>query len=196
LLAPLPRAVLHARVIATLDVRILSVVAIAAAMVALVQTVRLWWRGAAAGWRLRTRAERAAEGERDAEPLVVARGYTIVARQVTRRWRVAIDEHAVDVTLRADLVVERGGRFFVADVKTGAMATRIENVATRRQLLEYRCAFDVDGVLLVDADRGSVHEIGFALPAEAAPRAPSAAWVPLVLGFVVGAAAAWALFGR
>jgi len=46
-------------------------------------------------------------------------------------------------------------------VKTGAHAPRIETSATRRQILEYRVAFDVDGVVLVDAEAGSVHEITF-----------------------------------
>jgi hypothetical protein len=162
LLPSAPRAVLDARVIEALDsTRVLALLAIAAAFFALVQTVRIWWRGAAASWRLRARAERAAEGERDAGCLLDAHGYTVVARQVTRRWHVMMDERAIEVTLRADVVCERDGRRFVADVKTGAVATRIESAATRRQLLEYRCAFDVDGVLLVDADRGSVHEIVF-----------------------------------
>ena len=33
----------------------------------------------------------------------------------------------------------------VAEVKTGRLAPRIDTPATRRQLLEYRLAFDVDG---------------------------------------------------
>ena len=35
------------------------------------------------------------------------------------------------------------------------------NRDTRRQLLEYACAFQVDGALLVDGARARVHEIVF-----------------------------------
>jgi hypothetical protein len=49
----------------------------------------------------------------------------------------------------------------VVEVKTGALAPKIETSATRRQMLEYRVAFDVDGVLLVDAESGTVHEVTF-----------------------------------
>jgi hypothetical protein len=61
-------------------------------------------------------------------------------------------------------VVAGGGLRYVAEVKTGAFAPRLETAATRRQLLEYRIAFDVDGVLLVDADAERVRLVEFPLP--------------------------------
>ena len=62
---------------------------------------------------------------------------------------------------RADYLATRDGSRYVVEVKTGAQAPRIETSATRRQILEYRIAFDVDGVVLVDAEAGSVHEMTF-----------------------------------
>jgi hypothetical protein len=69
--------------------------------------------------------------------------------------------------------------------------------ATRRQLLEYRCAFGVDGVLLVDAEARRVHVIDFALPA-APTRAASlrAILVALVAGLLIGAALALLMMQR
>jgi hypothetical protein len=58
--------------------------------------------------------------------------------------------------------VTRGGRRFVAEVKTGAQAPSLATAATRRQLLEYRQVFAVDGVLLVDVEAGRVAEVLFA----------------------------------
>ena len=132
----------------------------------LVQSFRLWWRGASARFAARARVERGLAGERRAEVLVHARGYEIVARQARARWRLHVDGREVSGELRADLLVERAsdGARFVAEVKTGALAPRIDSAATRRQLLEYLLAFDVEGVLLVDADRSEVHQIVFALP--------------------------------
>jgi hypothetical protein len=45
----------------------------------------------------------------------------------------------------------------------------LSSAATRRQLLEYRLAFDVDGVLLVDVETGEVSEVEFNLPTEIRP---------------------------
>jgi hypothetical protein len=42
--------------------------------------------------------------------------------------------------------------------------------ATRRQLLEYRAAFNVDGILLVDADRETVAQVEFDLFSREAPQ--------------------------
>ena len=111
-----------------------------------------------------------------------------------------MDGAATRVDLRADYLVAKGGRTFVAEVKTGRVAPRIESPATRRQLLEYRFAFDVDGVLLVDVDAESVREIAFALPASApgarrlsAVRAIVLVALVLAVGAALGAAAAMAL---
>jgi hypothetical protein len=71
-------------------------------------------------------------------------------------------DHAVE--LRADLIVEKGGARFVAEAKTGAAAPRLTTAATRRQLLEYLIAYQVDGVLLVDAEAEEIHCVEFPLP--------------------------------
>ncbi len=99
-------------------------------------------------------------------------GYTIVGRQVAVSYGVQIDGEPVSVGLRADYLVAHGPRRYVAEVKTGRLAPRIDTPATRRQLLEYRVAFDVDGVLLVDAESRRVRSVVFPLPAGAAAASP------------------------
>jgi hypothetical protein len=76
----------------------------------------------------------------------------------------------------------------VAEVKTGQDAPEIAAPATRRQLLEYRCAFGVDGVLLVDAEARKVHAVDFALPVVAASASLRAVLVALFAGALLGAA--------
>ena len=110
---------------------------------------------------LRTR--RAQRGERDAEGLLRRSGFHVVDRQVPQAWSMRVDGMTIDVQLRADLLVRRGDNLYVAEVKTGRSAPRIRNPATRRQLLEYRLAYDVDGVLLVDMESCTVREVEFAL---------------------------------
>lgn len=172
----------------------LFLVALAAAVaLAVVQTLRL----AMARWAPRRRLEVArvagAEGERRAEPLLVGMGYAVVGRQVATRYELAVDGEPCVVALRADYVVERDGRRYVAEVKTGRMAPRVESPATRRQLLEYRVAFDVDGVLLVDVDAGRVRSLEFPAPAVTAADAGATWLLWLALGGALGAGAtvAW-----
>jgi hypothetical protein len=162
------------------------VLAATGAGLAVVQTARLWWRGAQVRWRLADQAARATAGEALAEKLLARAGYTIEARQATQRWQVLVDGEATAVTLRADFVVTRKRRRWVAEVKTGNDAPDVAAPATRRQLLEYRCAFGVDGVLLVDAEARAIPELRFQLPATARPRPLWPLLVALAIGILLG----------
>src|SRR5581483_6398397 len=146
--------------------------AAAGAMVAHGQSARLGWREVAARRRLRARAARAQAGEARAEALLEQRGFVVVARQATEEWSVRRG---------------RGGRRFVVEVKTGREAPSLDSSATRRQLLEYGCAFAVDGVLLVNAEAETVEPVTFHLPA-ARPR--RSRWLlAFLVGLLLGAAA-------
>ncbi|MCB9663108.1 MAG: hypothetical protein H6732_03275 [Alphaproteobacteria bacterium] len=109
------------------------------------------------------RAGLARQAETEAERLLAARGFRVVDRQVTRTFDIDVDGAPVEVWCRADLVVSRRRRQYVAEVKSGHAGSDPTHPATRRQLLEYRLAFDVDGVLLVDMRRRAVVEVGFPL---------------------------------
>lgn len=128
-----------------------------AGLVLVVVLLRGWWRRA----RIHARSRRAYRGEREAAALLRARGYTIVQAQAAAEYPVTIDGATVVAGLRADYIVSKNGARFVAEVKTGEHAPSIETAATRRQLLEYEVAFGVDGVLLVDGERGRVHAVAF-----------------------------------
>jgi hypothetical protein len=111
--------------------------------------------------RLRLRAGRALEAEAWAARLLAEAGYAVVGSQVKRVYDLWVDGERMSIALRADYVVERRGLFFVAEVKSGQLAPSLETASTRRQLLEYRMAFAVDGVLLVDGEAGRVHAVVF-----------------------------------
>ncbi|MGE5182040.1 MAG: hypothetical protein ACM31C_08255 [Acidobacteriota bacterium] len=135
--------------------------ALAAAVVALL--VARWlrrWRGS---WRARVRAARAGRGEDAAADLLEAAGYRVLGRQVRVEWAPVVDGERCPLELRADYLVEKAGEQLIAEVKTGEEAPSIQAAATRRQLLEYRVAFAVDGVLLVCPERGAIHRIEFEL---------------------------------
>ncbi|MDQ3036888.1 MAG: hypothetical protein M3Y87_31130, partial [Myxococcota bacterium] len=136
--------------------------------------------------RSRRRALRAVRGEAHGERLLVAQGWIVEGRQVARTLRFTLDGAPIEARVRCDLVVRRGRRRCVAEIKTGALAPRIDHAPTRRQLLEYRLAFDVDGILLVDAEAGRVREVVF----PHAVRAPRAPWLAYALMALLGALAA------
>lgn len=118
-------------------------------------------RRALAGLRARRRGRRAVRGEIEAERLLVRAGFRVRERQVPLVFPIVCDGEELPIALRADILAERDGRRYVVEVKTGEAAPRLDTAATRRQLLEYLVAYRVHGVLLVDADRGAVHEVEF-----------------------------------
>ena len=121
-----------------------------------------------------------------AASLLERRGYRVVGRQVEGSYLLDVDGAKAEVRVRADYVVEAGDRRYVAEVKSGRLAPRLDTAATRRQLLEYRVAFDVDGVLLVDGEAGRVHAVAFPMPA-ARPRSSA---LSLTIALAIGAAIA------
>ena len=120
-------------------------------------------------WLARTRARRAnhrrqrraRQGEERAQRLLRRAGFRIDARQASETWWMLVDGRDVEVQVRADYLVSRFRRTYVAEVKTGELAPDPAYPPTRRQLLEYSLAFDVDGVLLVDVEAGEILEVGF-----------------------------------
>lgn len=146
----------------------------------------LWALAIAVGrWRVATarrrRFLRAREGEREAAGLLEAGGFAIEGAQVATHYDAIVDGDATRIELRADYVVTRRGRRYVAEVKTGRVAPRIETASTRRQLLEYRHAFDVDGVLLVDADARRIHLVELPPARSVVPRAfPFVGWAAVI----------------
>lgn len=129
------------------------------------QTVRLWVERRRPRWRLARHRRLGSQGEKLAERLLEGGGYRVEGRQVTSRYTLLVDGEPRKIILRADFVVRRGSRRFVAEAKAGELAGRLETAATRRQLVEYCLAFDVEGVLLVDTHRGRISLVQLQRPA-------------------------------
>jgi hypothetical protein len=126
---------------------------------------------------------RARKGERRAERLLEGLGYRVEARQASLVWHPEVDGEPYEIEVRADLIVSRAGRRYVAEVKTGAVAPDVRHAPTRRQLLEYQHAYRTDGVLLVAPETGTVREVLFP-----GARAGDRSLGPGFIGFVAGAA--------
>lgn len=155
------------------------------ALLALVQTLRLWRLRSEPARRIARHRRRGAAGEQSALEQLRAEGYRILAKHPRGRWTVWVDGRPVEVELCPDFHVEKGGRRYVADAKTGKSAT-IEHAGTRRQLLEYREAFDVDGVLLVGPKGVQRIELG-----KRDPHRQRRSWGVVALATLVAAVAWW-----
>lgn len=129
------------------------------------------------------RADCATRGETDGESLLQSAGYVIEARKPSLVWRLETNEGPVEFSLRPDWLVTRAGQRFVADAKTGELAPSLAHGPTRRQLLEYALAYETQGALLVDTERGRIVEVRFT--ARDSKRDPG--WTgPLVVGLLLG----------
>lgn len=164
--------------------------AIIATLILLLVAQNSWmWLGRLGRRRsARRRSRRAVRGEAEAKSMVERHGYKIVEEQAERTWTIHVDGEPLQINLRADLVLTRDGRRFVADVKTGKGAPRISTASTRRQLIEYAFAYPVDGVLLVDMENRTLHSVDFG-PVKHVVRRPIG---QLIAAFLIGAASALA----
>ncbi|MEZ4265583.1 MAG: hypothetical protein R3F39_04330 [Myxococcota bacterium] len=144
-----------------------SAAALVAVLVLLLLVLAL---GAAMGLALARRRVRGAvgrsralgaEGEITAESCLIEAGYAIVRRQASEVVAMLVDGDEQSALVRVDFLVSRAGRIYAAEAKGGAIAADPAYAPTRRQLLEYAVAFDVDGVLLVDAARGRILAVDF-----------------------------------
>lgn len=118
----------------------------------------------------RRRWQRAQAAEAAASKLLRRLGFDVLGAQVQGSYTLVVDGQPQLVPLRADYLVARNELRYVAEVKSGRLAPKLDHAATRRQLLEYRMAFEVDGVLLVDGEIGRVHEVVFPLHSHSGTR--------------------------
>ena len=88
-------------------------------------------------------------------------GYRIIDQQPVATVRVEVDGRSQSYQVRGDLLVRRKRRLYLAEIKGGAGVSSVAHRGTRRQLLEYACAFEVDGILLVDMHTGVVRSVTF-----------------------------------
>lgn len=107
----------------------------------------------------------ARRSEARARKLVERAGYRITAEHPRAIIHLAVDRAPVAYEVIADFLAEhagpRGGERVVVEVKHGEHGSSLGYADTRRQLLEYAVAFEVDAVLFVDMRRGRVQRVTF-----------------------------------
>lgn len=116
-------------------------------------------------YRLRLKLKRrffhAKEGEVSAESLLKQKGYDLTVTQKSAKLSMWVNGEKYSYLVRPDAFAEKEGKRYIVEIKTGSLAIDPKKSATRRQLLEYYHGFDVDGLLLIDAEQHEVHDIYF-----------------------------------
>lgn len=135
--------------------------AFALLLLLIVQSLRLLVLRSAAGRRIARHRRQGVGAELAAKKLLKGAGFRTIQEQVTGGYQMLVDGAGTSVHLRADFLVERYRKRYIAEVKSGFESSKVTTRATRRQLLEYCLAFDVQGILLVDMHRSQILEISF-----------------------------------
>lgn len=93
--------------------------------------------------------------DEQAAKLLREEGYRIQARAAVKYIDFAIEGKTQRQKVKADLVVRRGLKKYVAEVNAKE-AGSVRNADIRRRILEYQIAFAPSGIMTVDMDRERV----------------------------------------
>ena len=100
------------------------------------------------------------KGEINSIQLLKKKGYRVLDEQIRLNGYFFIDDALNKFELRPDLLVEKEGIQYIAEIKTGDVANPV-NRNTRRQLHEYSYYSGHDVVLLVDPIKKTIKKINF-----------------------------------
>ncbi len=100
------------------------------------------------------------KAEQKAIKLLKKNGYKIESFQTTAKGKLSQDDETINFFIRADLIVSKDKKKFIAEVKAGKAAS-IEDINTRRQLLEYSKVFNNKNLILIDTEKNKIKKIEF-----------------------------------
>ena len=104
--------------------------------------------------------KRGKKGERTSIKLLEKNGYKVLDEQIKLNGYFFIDDELNEFDLRPDLLVEKDGVQYIAEIKTGEVANP-SNRNTRRQLHEYSYYSNQDVILLVDPIKKTIKRLSF-----------------------------------
>lgn len=139
-------------------------------------------------WKINKRMKKAKKGEVKAVDLLEKYGYQVLDTQKEAFYTLEIDEKPYPAKVKADFIVKKGNKTYVAEVKTGQKVSSPRNLDTRRQLLEYYLVYRPHGIILVDMESSKLRHVKYRFNKEFASMAQQISWVAVIFisGVVIG----------
>jgi Holliday junction resolvase-like predicted endonuclease len=109
----------------------------------------------------RRRLKRGIQKEKEAYKVLKKLGYKIIGNNIKYSYPLQVNEDSINVNLEIDYLVEKKGKSYIIEVKSGESASKITNSSTRRQILEYSQFIKNDGIFLLDMEQEILQEIIF-----------------------------------
>ena len=107
------------------------------------------------------RFKRGAVLEEDAKQFLKDKGYKVIDDQSIHYHKFTENGKNIKAQLKVDYVVEKSGKKYLVEVKSGNSAISISNKHTRRQILEYDYVIENDGIFLLDMENREMKLIKF-----------------------------------
>ncbi len=109
----------------------------------------------------RKRFERGFMLETKAKYFLEKKGYRIINAQKTYNHNYEVNGENRTSKIKVDYLVEKGGKKYIVEVKSGMSAISLNNSGSRRQLLEYDFVIENDGVFLLDMENEKMQFVRF-----------------------------------
>jgi hypothetical protein len=114
-------------------------------------------------WKIKKRIFKAKKSELKAVELLKKNGFEIIDLQKESYYILSIDDKPYKAAVKADMIVKKGNKTYVAEVKSGESSPSPRFIATRRQLLEYYLVYRPSGLLLVDMEREKIRKVEYSI---------------------------------
>ena len=112
------------------------------------------------------RFERGNMLETQAKSFLENKGYQIIEEQKVFYHSYEVNNENRNSKLIVDYIVEKKGKKYIVEVKSGKSAISLNDKNSRRQLLEYDFVIENDGVFLLDMENKNMQFVKFKTKAE------------------------------
>jgi len=113
--------------------------------------------------KIKKRIFKAKKSELKAVELLKKKGFEIIELQKQSHYTLSIDDKPYKAAVKADMIVKKGNKTYVAEVKSGESSPSPRFIDTRRQLLEYYLVYRPSGLLLVDMEKERIRKVEYSI---------------------------------
>ncbi len=129
--------------------------------VLLLMVLALKWKEYRKKKQARKRFKRGLRLENEARKFLQSKGYDILEEQGEYEHHYTVNGETQVARIVPDYIVQKNGKTYIVEVKSGVSAIHLKNKNSRRQLLEYDFVIENDGVILLDMENKFLQHVVF-----------------------------------